>query len=80
MSKLRAFFEAADLIQIDSFPILFWGGLLGLPLHRGLRSTYLDWRAAFWALADKGRWRVFYLGGQAGVAESRPRGVAAKVA
>jgi len=68
-AKLRAFFEAADLIQIDSFPILFWGGLLGLPLHKGLRSTYLDWRGAFWALADKGGWRVFYLGGQPGVAD-----------
>lgn len=68
-SKLRAFFQAADLIQIDSFPILFWGGLLGLPLDKGLRSTYLDWRGAFWALADKARWRVFYLGGQPGVAD-----------
>jgi len=74
-SKLRAFFEAADLIQIDSFPVLFWGGLLGLPLDKGLRSTYLDWRGAFWALADKGGWRVFYLGGQPGDADRAGEGL-----
>ena len=69
-AELRAYFDEADLIQIDSTPLIFWGRLLGLPLSRRLRSTYLDWREDFWRLADERRWRVFYLGGEPGVAEA----------
>ena len=50
---LARFFEAADLIQIDSVPMIAWGRLLGLPVRRAMRSTYLDWRDDFWALADR---------------------------
>jgi N-acetylglucosaminyldiphosphoundecaprenol N-acetyl-beta-D-mannosaminyltransferase len=67
--ELRAFFQEADLVQIDSTPLIAWGRLLGLPLKRGLRSTYLDWREDFWRLADARRWRVYYLGGAPGVAD-----------
>jgi len=67
--ELARFFAAADLVQIDSVPLIAWGRLLGLPLSRAMRSTYLDWREAFWRLADARGWRVFYLGGAAGVAE-----------
>jgi N-acetylglucosaminyldiphosphoundecaprenol N-acetyl-beta-D-mannosaminyltransferase len=69
-AQLRAFFAEADLIQIDSAPMILWGRLLGLPLRRDMRSTYLDWRGDFWRLADTRRWRVFYLGGAPGVAET----------
>jgi N-acetylglucosaminyldiphosphoundecaprenol N-acetyl-beta-D-mannosaminyltransferase len=69
-TQLRAFFAAADLIQIDSVPLIAWGRLLGLPLTRQMRSTYLDWREDFWRLADARRWRVFYLGGAPGVAQA----------
>jgi N-acetylglucosaminyldiphosphoundecaprenol N-acetyl-beta-D-mannosaminyltransferase len=69
-ATMRAFFADADLIQIDSTPLILWGRLLGLPLNRAMRSTYLDWRGDFWALAEARRWRVFYLGGAPGVAEA----------
>lgn len=69
-APLRAFFAQADLIQIDSVPLILWGRLLGLPLKREMRSTYLDWRDDFWRLAEARRWRVFYLGGAPGVAET----------
>jgi N-acetylglucosaminyldiphosphoundecaprenol N-acetyl-beta-D-mannosaminyltransferase len=69
-ARLRAFFAAADLIQIDSTPLIGWGQRLGLPLTRDMRSTYLDWRDDFWRVADARRWRVFYLGGAPGVAET----------
>jgi N-acetylglucosaminyldiphosphoundecaprenol N-acetyl-beta-D-mannosaminyltransferase len=69
-AKLRAFFAEADLIQIDSAPLIGWGRMLRLPLTRNMRSTYLDWRDDFWRLADAQRWRVFYLGGAPGVAET----------
>jgi N-acetylglucosaminyldiphosphoundecaprenol N-acetyl-beta-D-mannosaminyltransferase len=69
-AALRAFFAQADLIQIDSTPLILWGRLLGLPLTRKMRSTYLDWRGDFWRLAEARRWRVFYLGGASGVADA----------
>ena len=72
-APLSAFFAGADLIQIDSVPLIGWGRLMGLPLRRAMRSTYLDWRGDFWKLAEARRWRVFYLGGAPGVAEEAAR-------
>jgi N-acetylglucosaminyldiphosphoundecaprenol N-acetyl-beta-D-mannosaminyltransferase len=68
--ELRAFFAAADLIEIDSVPVIAWGRLLGRPVSRAHRCTYLDWRDDFWRLADARGWKVFYLGGAPGVAEA----------
>ena len=67
---MAALYARADLIQIDSKPAILWGRLLGLPVSGDHRSTYLDWREAFWRLADQHGWRVFYLGGAPGVAET----------
>lgn len=69
-ARLRAFFAQADLVQIDSRPLIAWGRRLGLPLRPDHRSTYLDWRAAFWETAAAKGWRVFYVGGAPGVAEA----------
>ncbi len=77
-AQLRAFFAAADLVEIDSTPLIAWGRLLGLPLRRAMRSTYLDWREDFWRLADERGWRVFYLGGAPGVAERAAQRLAAR--
>ena len=66
---LRAFFEEADLTQIDSTPMILWGRLMGLKVGREHRSTYLDWREDFWALARERGWRVFHVGGAPGVGE-----------
>lgn len=66
---LRAFFEEADLTQIDSLPMIFWGRLMGLKVGREHRSTYLDWREDFWTLARERGWRVFHVGGAPGVGE-----------
>jgi len=61
-ASLRAFFDMADIIEIDSMPLLHWGRLLGLPLTTFHRSTYLDWRDDFWTAAARRGWRVFLLG------------------
>jgi N-acetylglucosaminyldiphosphoundecaprenol N-acetyl-beta-D-mannosaminyltransferase len=68
--EMRALYERADLIEVDSMPLLLWGKLMGEPASRGHRCTYLCWRDMFWEMADKYRWRVFYLGGAPGVAET----------
>ena len=67
--EMAALYARADLIEIDSRPAILWGRLMGLPVSGAHRCTYLDWREAFWRLADQHGWRVFYLGGAPGVAE-----------
>ncbi|MBQ1540895.1 MAG: WecB/TagA/CpsF family glycosyltransferase [Caulobacteraceae bacterium] len=67
-AAMRAFYASADLVEIDSTPLILWGRLLGRPVGRAHRCTYLDWREDFWRLAAERGWRVFYLGGAPGVA------------
>ena len=76
--EMAALYARADLIEVDSRPVVAWGRLLGLPLSGAHRCTYLDWREAFWRLADAGGWRVFYLGGAPGVAEEAARRLGAR--
>jgi N-acetylglucosaminyldiphosphoundecaprenol N-acetyl-beta-D-mannosaminyltransferase len=64
------FCEMADLIEVDSIPIILFTRLLGLHARQFHRCTYLDWREHFWSLAQREAWRVFYLGGAPGVAET----------
>jgi len=66
---LRDFFDNADLVQIDSAPMIAWARLMGLEVGPEHRSTYLDWREAFWARAADCGWRVFHVGGAPGVGE-----------
>jgi N-acetylglucosaminyldiphosphoundecaprenol N-acetyl-beta-D-mannosaminyltransferase len=68
-ATMRAFFQDADLVQFDSYPLIAWCGLLGLPVSQRHRSTYLDWRDQFWAQAAERGWRVFLLGSRPGVVE-----------
>lgn len=66
---MAALYARADLIEIDSVPVIAWGRLMGLKLSRRHRSTYLDWRESFWNVADVAGWRVFHVGGKPGVGE-----------
>ena len=67
--EMAAFYRMADLIEIDSRPLIAWGRWLGRPVGAEHRATYLDWRDAFWRAAQAGGWRIFHLGGAPGVAE-----------
>lgn len=73
---MRAFYDQADLVQVDSKPLLWFGRLKGLPARGCHRSTYLDWRDHFWSLADRLGWRVMYVGGAEGVAATAARRLA----
>ncbi|MEO6340213.1 MAG: WecB/TagA/CpsF family glycosyltransferase [Caulobacteraceae bacterium] len=66
---MRAAYAHADLIEADSTPLILWARMLGKPISRAHRATYLDWRDDFWRLAAQNQWRVFYLGSAPGVAE-----------
>ena len=67
--KLRSFYARADYVRIDGMAIVLLGRLLGLPLRREHRVTYVDWLPVFMAEAARAGWRVFYLGSTPGVAE-----------
>lgn len=63
------FFKAAELIEVDSVPLIFWARIVGRASRRFHRCTYLDWRNDFWARATKENWKVFFVGGAPGVAD-----------
>ena len=71
--ELKAFFDAADVVEVDSAPVIAFTRLLGLHSRPFHRCTYLDWRDHFWSLAARNGWRVFYLGGAPGVAAEAAR-------
>lgn len=67
--KMREFFERADYIHIDGMSIVWIAKLLGLPIQRKHRVTYMNSLVPLlteWVKAD---WKVFYLGSKPGVAE-----------
>lgn len=64
-ATMRAFYSRADLIEIDSMPMIMWGRVLGEALTRGHRCTYLDFRDRFWQLAAENGWKVYHVGGRA---------------
>lgn len=68
-AKIRAFFTAADLVEVDSTPLLAWARVIGRSSRQFHRCTYLDWRDFFWERAVREGWRVFFVGGAPGVAE-----------
>lgn len=59
----------ADAVHIDGMALVAWGRLLGHPLRRAHRITYMDWVDPLMAEATARGWRVFYLGSRPGVAE-----------
>ncbi len=75
---VRAFFRRADLIEVDSTPLIHWLRLIGRHSRPFHRCTYLDWRDAFWTLASEQGWRVFYLGGAPGVAQTAAESLTAR--
>ncbi|MDO1559207.1 WecB/TagA/CpsF family glycosyltransferase [Brevundimonas sp. 2R-24] len=70
---LRAFYDKADLIEVDSTPLIAFSRLTGVNGKGFHRCTYLDWRPHFWSVANRLGWRVFYLGGAPGVADEAAR-------
>jgi N-acetylglucosaminyldiphosphoundecaprenol N-acetyl-beta-D-mannosaminyltransferase len=64
---MQALYARADLIEVDSVPLLAWVRLVNGRGRRFHRCTYLDWREAFWSMAEARGWRIYALGGAPGV-------------
>jgi N-acetylglucosaminyldiphosphoundecaprenol N-acetyl-beta-D-mannosaminyltransferase len=67
--EIRAFYELCELIEVDSVPLIWWARLIGRSSRRFHRCTYLDWRSDFWTWAQRDCLRVFFVGGEPGVAD-----------
>lgn len=76
--RLQAFYDRADLIEVDSTPLLKFAQALGLHSRGFHRCTYLDWRGHFWSLADRNGWRVLSVGGAPGVGDKAARRLAGR--
>ena len=75
-AEMRVFYDRADLIQVDSTPLIWFLRALGLPGRGFHRSTYLDWRDHFWSVADRRGWRVMSIGGAPAVGPEAARRLA----
>ncbi|HLH35634.1 MAG TPA: WecB/TagA/CpsF family glycosyltransferase [Alloacidobacterium sp.] len=67
--KMRLFYASADRIHIDGMGVIGLGRLLGMPLSRDHRVTFVDWMGPLAKAAAENSWRIFYLGGRPGVSE-----------
>jgi N-acetylglucosaminyldiphosphoundecaprenol N-acetyl-beta-D-mannosaminyltransferase len=66
----REFYAKAELIEVDSIPLILWARLVGRRSRRFHRCTYLDWRDQFWQWVARDDLRVFFVGGRPGVGET----------
>ena len=76
--KLQRFYDRADLVEVDSTPLIQFAKLLGLQGRAFHRCTYLDWRDHFWSLVDRKGWRVLYIGGEHQVVDRARRTLSAR--
>ena len=76
--ELGAFYDKADLIEVDSTPLLAFSRALGLHSRGFHRCTYLDWRDHFWSVANREAWRVLSVGGAPGVGDEAARRLKAR--
>jgi N-acetylglucosaminyldiphosphoundecaprenol N-acetyl-beta-D-mannosaminyltransferase len=67
--KFREFYAQAKLAHIDGMSLVFLARLLGHPISRDQRVTFVDLVRPFMAQAERSGWRVFFLGSRPGVGE-----------
>lgn len=68
-AKLREFHANADVTHADGMSLVMLGRLMGIPLGRRHRVTYVDWIGPLMGEAARRQWRVYVLGGRPGVFE-----------
>lgn len=66
-SRLRQFYEAAEYVHIDGMSLILLANILGVPLKREHRTTYLDFLPLLLSKTAKEGWRIFYVGSKPNV-------------
>lgn len=61
-------YQMADIVQVDSLPLLKFARMTGRELGPEHLSAYLVWRDSFWAMCQRFGLRVYYLGGEPNMA------------
>lgn len=69
-ASMRRFFDLADVVHIDGMSIVALARLLGLPVARRHRISYMDWIDQLLSAGHRGGWRIFFLGGKPGVGDA----------
>ena len=64
---MQNYFDQARYVWLDGMPVVFMLRLLGYPIDKYWRLTFLDWHASFWPLIHNSGHSVFLLGGKPGV-------------
>lgn len=67
-SRVADFFEKSYKIHIDGMPLVYLARIFGYSVQNKHRVTYLDFIGSLMAECARRGWRVYYLGGKAGVA------------
>lgn len=67
-AKMRDFYEVANCIHTDGMGVILLARLLGIPLARRHRTTFVDWFQSLFRMAAERGFRVFYLGSKPGIA------------
>lgn len=70
---MAGFYDLADIIQVDSLPLLKFAAMTGKPLGPQHLSAYSHWRDQFWSMCQRYGLRVYYLGGDEGIATGAVR-------
>jgi N-acetylglucosaminyldiphosphoundecaprenol N-acetyl-beta-D-mannosaminyltransferase len=71
--KMRLFHDRfVDYVHIDGMGIVVLGRILGHPLRRQDRVTYLDWIDPLLEEASTRQWKVFYVGMRSSICERLP--------
>ncbi len=66
-------YQMADVVQVDSLPLLKFAKMTGKDLGPDHLSAYAYWRDSFWAMCQRFGLRVYYLGGEVGMASGAVR-------
>jgi len=74
--RLKDVINSADIVTADGIGVVWAARRLGTPVRE--RVTGIDLVQAIFPSADAGKWRVFFLGGQPGVAEQAANQVVQK--
>lgn len=61
-------YQMADIVQVDSLPLLKFAKMTGKEMGPEHLSAYLFWRDNFWAMCQRFGLRVYYLGGEPNMA------------
>jgi N-acetylglucosaminyldiphosphoundecaprenol N-acetyl-beta-D-mannosaminyltransferase len=62
-SEMRRFYAQCQLTHVDGMSLVMLGRMMGLPLERCHRTTYLDWIEEFLKAAADRCWTIYILGG-----------------